>query len=271
MIKIQTKKHLAYILQVSENELDSIISNIDTFYSEIIKSKVSKTGKIKYRILNPSLRRLKEIQSRIHKRILIKIPLPDYAYGAVKKRDNVMNARQHQGKKFNFTTDLRKFFPSINHHQVFATFNSFGFSPTVAHILTQLTTYKGRLPQGAPTSSTLSNLVFLKTGTKLQTLATQHNLTFTTFIDDVTFSAPIDFKELVKQIIKIITDDGFKISHPKTFYRTRNPEVTGVIPKNNGLGLTRATKEKLESLENMTEEQAKGILNYARRILTYTK
>ncbi len=51
------------------------------------------------------------------------------------------------------------------------------FSPTVARVLTQLTTYKGRIPQGAPTSPMIANLVFVKTGKKLEEFAKENNLT----------------------------------------------------------------------------------------------
>ena len=71
-----------------------------------------------------------------------------------------------------------------------------GFSPDVASVITKLTTFKGHLPQGAPTSTTLANLVFLPTGLKLNEIAKQHNLRFTIFVDDVTFSSHNDFKHL---------------------------------------------------------------------------
>src|SRR5690606_10788268 len=101
---------------------------------------------------------------RIQKNILLKIDLPNYAFGAVKGKDNVDNAKQHQGKKYKFTTDLKDFFPSITNKAVNEMFVSQGFSHKVSGLLTKLTTYKGKIPQGAPTSSTLANLVFIKTG-----------------------------------------------------------------------------------------------------------
>ncbi len=271
---INTIKNLCFILKVEESEIRSIISNIDKSYYEKIEPKfnkdgtpkLNKKGEQKKRILHPSINRLKQIQKRIQRNILLTLELPDYAYGAVKGKDNIKNAKKHQGKKYIFTTDLKDFFPSIRHPQVFEMFRLYNFSPTVSRILTQLTTYKGKLPQGAPTSPTMANLVFVKTGAKLQEFAALHEITFTSFVDDLTFSAPIDFKEKVADIISAIQTDGYKISHSKTNYKTKNPTVTGIIVKNNNLALTNTFKIKLSEVSDKTEEQKKGLTLYADRV-----
>jgi RNA-directed DNA polymerase len=270
---INTPKHLAYTIKVSLPEIYSIIENIDSYYTEAIIPKynkdglptLDKNGTQKVRILNPSHNRLKIIQKRIQKNILSKLSLPDYAYGAVKGRDNVDNANAHKGRKFKFTTDLRNFFPSINHFRVFEMFRSFNFSPGISRLLTQLTTYKGRLPQGAPTSSTIANLVFVKTGKNLDEFARQYNIKFTSFIDDLTFSSPFDFHDKSKNIIEMITKDGFKISHNKTNY-SRNPIVTGLHPMNNYLRLPMSFNEKLEDTGFLNPKRRRGLLLYKRKV-----
>jgi len=262
---INQEKHLAYTLQVNIKEIHSIIENIDNYYTERNVIKEVKNGKQKSRIINPSQRRLKVIQKRIQKSILLKLKLPSYAFGAVKGRDNVDNANAHKGKKYKFTTDLRNFFPSISHHKVFEMFLLYSFSPEVSRILTQLTTYKGRLPQGAPTSSTIANLVFVKTGDNLDSFANEHNLTFTSFVDDLTFSSPVDFKDVSSKIIDMLVMDGFKISHNKTNY-SRNPIVTGILPMNNSLKLPQGFLDKLKDPSNKTEEQIRGLVQYKRKV-----
>ena len=195
-MSIKTLKHLAYILKLKTEELLQLCDSVDDFYYTKSEPKLDKNnnpkfkkGKQLFRVLNPSFDKLKLVQSKIQKNIISNIEIPDYAYGAVKGRDNVKNALRHRGKKYNFTTDLSNYFPSITNKQVFDMFISNDFSPKIARILTKLTTYKGKLPQGAPTSPTISNLVFVNTGLKLQAIANQNNLTFTTFIDDLTFSS----------------------------------------------------------------------------------
>lgn len=265
---INTKKHLAYILKFDQREIDAILENIERFYGEKINFKLDKfnqpkldaSGNPKKRIINPSKRRLKVLQKRINKNVLSKIKIPDYAFGAVKGKSNITNAKQHQGKKYKFTTDLKDFFPSISHKSVFQMFLKNGFSPSVARILTQLTTYKGKIPQGAPTSSTIANLVFIETGDALQKLSSNYGLTFTSFVDDMTFSSKEDFKGKIPEILDIITSQ-FRISHKKTNY-SRNPNVTGLHPMNNHLQIPKSFQEKLQNLHDKTPEQREGILLY---------
>jgi RNA-directed DNA polymerase len=272
-MSIKTVKHLAFILKISPQELLQLANTVENFYYTINEPKLDKDNNPKFkkgqqlfRTLNPSTKNLKVIQSRIQRNIISKIELPDYAYGAVKGRDNVKNALKHRGKKYNFTTDLSNYFPSITNKQVYNMFVENNFSPTVARVLTQLTTYNGKLPQGAPTSPTISNLVFVKTGLKLQAIADNQNLIFSSFIDDLTFSSKTDFKELIPELIQIVINDNFIISHQKTFYKTYRPTVTGVIVTNNYLLLTEKFKKKLSDLENKTPEQISGLKNYALKI-----
>jgi len=269
---INSTKHLSYILKVDFKEIQAIINNIDNYYKEkvIIKldkfgnPKLDKNGEPRKRIINPSLNRLKVIQKRIQKNILLTIELPSYAFGAVKGKDNVDNAKQHQGKKYKFTTDLKDFFPSITNKAVYEMFINHHFSPQIASILTKLTTFKGKIPQGAPTSSTLANLVFMKTGDILYQFAQENQLTFTSFVDDMTFSSSTDFKSKIPEILKIITND-YKISHKKTNY-SRNPNITGLHPMNNHLKLPKSFMDKLKSTEEKTLEQITGLLRYKEKV-----
>ncbi len=265
---INTTKHLAYVLKVDYKEIESIIENIENYYGEKIEIKLDKfdkpkidgNGNPKKRIINPSKRRLKVIQKRINKNILSKLKMPDYAYGAVKGRSNITNAKKHQGKKFKFTTDLKDFFPSITNTSVFQMFVNEGFSPSVSRILTKLTTFKGRIPQGAPTSSTVANLVFIKTGDILQELSSKYSLTFTSFVDDLTFSSSTDFKNKLPEILDVIANE-FRVSHKKTNY-SRNPNITGLHPMNNHLKTPESFNKKLENLTGKSTEQIEGLLRY---------
>ena len=269
---ISTPKHLAFVLKVDLKEIQSILKDVDKYYREKIivktdkfgKPKLDSKGNPKQRIINPSINRLKVIQKRIQKNILLKLHMPDYAYGAVKGRDNVSNAKKHQGKKYKFTTDLKDFFPSITNKSVYEMFVKEKFSHEVSSLLTKLTTFKGKIPQGAPTSSTLANLVFRKTGDILDNFSKENGLTFTSFVDDMTFSSPKDFKEIVPDILNIITAD-FKISHKKTNY-SRNPNITGLHPMNNHLRLPDSFMEKYRERDSKTPEQKAGILKYKEKI-----
>ena len=134
-MSIKTVKHLAFILKISPQELLQLANTVDKFYYTINEPKLDKDNNPKFkkgqqlfRTLNPSTKNLKVIQSRIQRNIISKIELPDYAYGAVKGRDNVKNALKHRGKKYNFTTDLSNYFPSITNSQVYNMFVENSFS-----------------------------------------------------------------------------------------------------------------------------------------------
>ena len=113
---IFTLKHLAFILKTDLDILQNIILNIDTYYYSFQKEKINKDtgeplldkeGKVKTREVNATKKELKQIQKRIYKLLIASIKLPDYAFGGIPKRDNISNAKYHQGNKYVFTTDLK--------------------------------------------------------------------------------------------------------------------------------------------------------------------
>ncbi|MEP7377794.1 MAG: reverse transcriptase family protein [Chitinophagaceae bacterium] len=237
---INKPKHLYYALRSSKKELQSLTENIDSYYYYFKKAKrkygdnQQDNGVIRYRDLYPSLGRLKQIQQRVNI-FLQQIKLPEYVYGSVKGRNNIHNALAHLGNKYFLAVDLKNFFPNINHHQVFQMFRYYNFSPTVSHILTKLTTYKGRLPQGAPTSPVIANLVFTQIGLQLYEMADNNNITFTAFLDDLEFSSLCDFKNLIQEILQKIKSGGFYLHHKKISYKEKGPEVTGLLITDKGL------------------------------------
>jgi RNA-directed DNA polymerase len=283
MIAISNIKHLCYVLGADINTIENIISNIDVYYHTWEKVKhdketgkpILKDGVPKIRILNTTKPKLKRIQKRLYKFLLIHSDLPEYAYGGIPKRDNVLNAKQHQGNKFIFTTDLKSFFPTISNSDVFNFFNQQGCTPTVSRILTKLTTYKHQLPQGVPTSTLLANLIFKKTGDKLNSFSYQRNILFTSFVDDLTFSSKTCFKHEIPKIIEIIKDDGYSISHNKTFYKTKNPVITGIVCQNNRLKLrgtyykrlSRIRKQSVNKPEDLSlQKTEEGLFRYRRKV-----
>jgi len=247
---INTIKHLCYLLRSSEQELSYLIKNIDRYYYDHRQPKKKygeyqrdEKGNTRLRNLCISRYPLKRIQKRIHN-LLLQIELPEYAYGSVIGKNNILNARQHINNKYFFSIDLKDFFPNINHRQVFQMFRQNNFSPTVSRILTQLTTYKGGLPQGPPSSPIIANLVFVETGRLLKERIKDHSITFTSFVDDLTFSSKNDFKFLTPDLIQIIKSNGFRINHKKVRYKVSAPEVTGAIIYANKLWPIARMKEK---------------------------
>ena len=278
---ISTLKHLAYTLKTDINVLQNIILNIDTYYYSFQKEKINKDtgeplldkeGKVKTREVNATKKELKQIQKRIYKLLIASIKLPDYAFGGIPKRDNISNAKYHQGNKYVFTTDLKSFFPSISHTQVFNVFIEHGFSPSVSRILTQLITYKYQVPQGVPTSTFIANLVFKKTGDKILDFVRQNNIKFSIFVDDITLSSKVDFKDKIPYILDILKKDGYKISYQKTFYKTKNPIITGVVCQNNLIKLPNNTYKRLkryqlkQQIDSTFSDKYNGLKLYKDRV-----
>jgi len=260
---ITSIKYLTYVLKTDIDSVEKIINNLDDYYISWDKPKLDKDtnqpilkkdGSPKVRSLNSTKAQLKLIQKRIYKFLLSKTDLPEYLYGGVTGKDNVLNAKQHQGNKYIFTTDLKGYFPSISHNQVFQLFLELGCTPQVSRILTQLTTYKYQVPQGVPTSTLLANLIFIKTGNEILEFTNKHNIKFTIFVDDLTFSSKVDFKSNTSDILKILTKNGYKISYQKTFYKTKNPIITGVVCQNNKLKLPNSFNKRLKKIQKLNNE-----------------
>ncbi|MBX9806847.1 MAG: reverse transcriptase family protein [Flavobacteriaceae bacterium] len=236
-LESRNKLYLPSIIGETTEVLDEIISVLDYHYSEKIEEKIdSKTGKpktyldgtIKLRVIRPSKKRLKLIQSKIKDRILSKIELPNNVHGGVKKKSNITNAKPHQGNKYVFVTDLKDFYPSIKSKKVHDLFIGLGFNKQFAFYITKLTTWKGELPQGTPTSTHISNIFFLKTDSELIKICNDNNITYTRYVDDLTFSSQQDFQDLIPVFLSVIKDSGMKISYRKTNYQG-NQNITGIV------------------------------------------
>lgn len=237
----QQLKHLCWLLKSTPEELKLIASGIDSYYKERSEVKLNKEtntikhykdGTTKERTFRPSNGRLKDIQSIIKNKILASVIFPDNVYGGVKGKDNIWNAKKHQGNKFIFTTDLKDFYPTISNRQVFESFGKIGFSSTKAHWLTKLTTWKGQICQGPSTSTHIANIVFLQTDFILIEFCKTHGITYTRFIDDLTFSAQKDFAPLLNCLLRIIVTNNFQINYRKTRY-SGYQTITGISIFNN--------------------------------------
>lgn len=218
------------------------------------------------RTINPPKTELKEIQKLINTYLVKNVEMPVYAFGGIKNRDNIRNARFHKGQKYVFQTDLKDFFPYITHKRVYEMFVRVGFSHDVSSLLTKLTTFEGHLPQGAPSSTTIANLVFMPTGMALQSIAEREGLRFTTFVDDVTMSSQKDFKHVVPEIVETIISSDFKISQGKTTYKSGITDITGVKMLNNSLTVTDKFTNAFNQEEDKASPRAKGLRNYKERI-----
>jgi RNA-directed DNA polymerase len=165
---------------------------------------------------------------------------PDCAYGCIlgtadeaKKRNIYTNALRHIKGKWLLSIDLEDFFNNITYIQVRQVFRNapFEFNESSVKLLAELTTHENRLPIGAPTSPVLANLLCLPLDRQLQKIARKHNIVYTRYLDDFSFSATSKVKKKVsKKIIKAIVEAGFMPNAEKSFQDklTADTHITGL-------------------------------------------
>ncbi len=205
------------------------------------------------RQISAPMRRLKTAQYWVLDQILQKVTLHNAAHGFVTERSIVSNATPHIAADLVINMDLKNFFPTITMPRVKGVFQKLGYSEAIATILALLCTeadvdevmlddekwYVGSgerfLPQGAPTSPAITNILCYKMDCRLEGLAKKFGFTYTRYADDLTFSTTSEnaksINALQKFVLQIIDSEGF-IIHPdktKIMRKGSKKEVTGIV------------------------------------------
>lgn len=235
--------HFAALIGTTPSVISTMMATIEkNFYTE--KRIPKKSGG--YRVLMVPAMRLKIIQRWILDNILYNIPVSDQAMGFLINRSIVTNAYYHVRQDCVINMDLKDFFPSICQEQVFRIFYYYGYTISVSYMLSRLCTVGGKLPQGAPTSPYLSNIVCLKLDKRLLLLAKSYEAKYTRYADDLTFSGGYGIQGIIVGANSIINDEGFSVNEKKTriSYKYQRQEVTGLIV-NNKVTVDRKYKKSL--------------------------
>lgn len=189
------------------------------------------------------------------------------AHGSIKGRHVVSNSAPHRSNKYFFRTDISKFFPSVSAKRIRETLmEELHLNSKWAKMLSQLLTYEDRLPQGFCTSPFVANLVACKLDRRLSRLSILHGLSYTRYVDDISISSAREIPQnIIKTIIGIIKDQGFKINESKTHLREGNTELPGVFIHN---GKIYPKQKLIESInDNLSKEQFQGKQAYVNYIL----
>lgn len=158
---------------------------------------------------------LKWVQTRIYRRILRPLTFPPYLRGGIMGSTIIDNVMMHVGARTLVTLDIKAFFPSIDNRQVFRVWREMlGFSGRVSNVLTKLTTFERRLPQGAPTSALLANLVLHSMDGPIRAHCEKSGITYSTWIDDLAFSGDRP-QQIIQTVTQTLSAAGFGISHRK--------------------------------------------------------
>jgi retron-type reverse transcriptase len=206
-----------------------------------------------HRLISAPMPRLKQAQRWILVQILEKVALHDAAHGFRQERSILTNASPHCGAPLVINLDLRDFFPNVSWKRVYGLFLALGYSRSVATIFAQLCTEPPieevemdgetwqvatgvrHLPQGAPTSPAITNLLCRRMDARMSGIARKHGFAYTRYADDLTFSSATGDREgsqkLLWQVKRVIEEEGFQI-HPdklRIMGKGRRREVTGLI------------------------------------------
>jgi retron-type reverse transcriptase len=174
---------------------------------------------------------LKEAQRWLLVDWLYSLHPTDAAHGFVAGRSIVTNASCHVGQELVVTADIRNFFPSITASQVSAAIAPLDMSLVERCAIIKLVTRRDRLPQGAPTSPHLANLVARYLDMRLTGLALCGGWNYTRYADDLAFSGNGDPRRLLEDVRFHVAAEGFHLARNKTriMPRSRRQSVTGLV------------------------------------------
>ena len=204
---------ISFLFGISYSLLLSMSGNPESYYRTY---EIEKYGGGTRQIEAPR-RFLKLIQRWIYDHILSGVNLPTSVHGFVPGKDIFSNVRVHLDSRNIMVVDIRDFFPSIGSKRVYYVFRELGFPVKVANRLTGLSTFEGRLPQGAPTSPALANIIFSPVDIDLIHLAEEWECNYTRYADDLVFSGARVFSTGdIAQISKTLGESGFTVNVNKS-------------------------------------------------------
>ena len=220
---------------------------------------------------------LKAIQSAISVFLQCVFEPSFYAFGFIQKRSVMHNAFFHCHQTCVFNADLENFFPSITKKMVrkalYRELSKVISSSEAINYICRVCTVPNAdgvevLPQGAPSSPVLSNIVLKPLDNEMAALASRGGFRYTRYADDMTFSHSKPVWKISSywqsKIFNIIERYGLKINKvkTKTFVSGNRCEVTGVVV-NEKLNVPRAYIKQLRTLLHLWEhygyEQAQAI------------
>ncbi|MCA9067506.1 MAG: RNA-directed DNA polymerase, partial [Planctomycetaceae bacterium] len=227
------------------------------------------------------------VQRKILHEILDKVPLHESAHGFVRGRSTVTNATPHRGAAFVLKFDLENFFPTVHYYRVMGLFANLGYSMgngrfeardksrQIAPVLARLCVFvedpnawgTGFMPQGAPTSPAISNLVCRGMDARLAGLAEQVGGVYTRYADDLTFSfpetSPVNVGRFRWWVDQICHQEGFFLNQSKfrVIRRSQRQTVTGIVV-NDELRVPRRERRRFRAI--LHNCKAQGVESQAR-------
>lgn len=220
-------RHLALLTGISAPTLAGMVKSSDRFYRKFAIPK-RRGGE---RTISAPYPSLKKVQRWIKDHILEHIPVSHVAYAYKKGRSVKDNAGVHLTAESIYKLDIVDFFGSIKPERVIQIFINCGYTTKLSYCLAQLCILDKQLPQGAPTSAVISNIVAKRLDRRLIGLCDDFHVTYSRYSDDLTFSGPKISDKLQVNIKAIMMEEGFRANNDKEVYvrgYSKKKVITGV-------------------------------------------
>ena len=232
--------------------LYGLSNNLEKHYHNVF---IPKSDGTKRKLSVPDLI-LKNVQRSIADNILAYYPISKYAT-AYKAGSSVQkNARPHVNKEKILKLDIEGFFDNIIYSRVKdIVFYKEKFSEPIRILLTMLCYYRESLPQGAPTSPAITNIIMYDFDEKIGAYCNEKCVSYTRYCDDMTFSGDFDEKEIIALVKEELQRLGLFLKNRKTavIKSTKRQTVTGIVV-NEKINLTKEYKKKIRQEMHFIEK-----------------
>ncbi|EGQ9161392.1 TPA: RNA-directed DNA polymerase [Vibrio vulnificus] len=190
--------------------------------------------------------KLKYIQRWINDNILSVLTVHDNVYSYLQGKSHIDNAKMHIGCKQMLKLDLVNFFGHITISQIEKVFIECGYTKDLSNKLAKICTYYDHLPQGAPTSPALSNIIFYELDCILYDISQSNGLIYTRYADDLCFSGDNISQYVVDNILSHLKSHGFSINDEKSRLLTGNQRkvVTGLLVQSDTIRVPKKVRRK---------------------------
>jgi RNA-directed DNA polymerase len=208
--------------------LYALSNDVESHY--VAKTMCKKNGAPRQLFVPDAL--LKKIQRNILRHVIEPLPVSDYATAYRKGGGILRNAAVHVGQETVLTLDIKDFFSSISFSMVYRyAFPSSLFPPSMRTLLTHLCCYNDYLPQGAPTSAAISNLVMKRFDERMGRWCKAKQIAYSRYCDDMAFSGCFNAPLLIDKVNGILAEMGFELNQTKIHLKTRHQRqlVTGIV------------------------------------------
>ncbi len=197
----------------------------------------------------------KQIQVALYRKLFARYETHPSACGFIAGKSIVDNAKPHVGNEVIVKLDIKDFFPSTSRRRILNYFRTTGWTNKASILLGRLLCYAQGLPQGAPTSPVISNIVNKSMDRRLDALANKFDASYTRYADDITYSMAVYHRDNIHALLQstgaILRTYGYKLNNKKKriIRRHRRQEVTGLVV-NDVVNLPRSRRRWLRSVQH---------------------